>query len=209
MVAFRMSKPPLFTALLLSKPPLFTALLLVAAPSVSPAFESPLSSGVNFPDLVGRTLSGSNITVGRQDGLAKVVVMAFTGEGVKASQAWLEACREGAAARPELPSGEPLSSSPQTTVVCYDVRMVTGLPPLVRGLVEGRMRKGQKPEHRDQVVLVHKDKETWRERMMVIRDNENDPFIVMVDRQGRVQSLLQGAFNPATLKAEQAKLLAP
>jgi hypothetical protein len=86
---------------------------------------------------------------------------------------------------------------------------VTGLPPLVRGLVEGRMRKGQRPEHLDQVVLVYKDKEAWRERMMVIRDNENDPFIVMVDRQGRVQSLLQGAFNPAALKAEQAKLLAP
>jgi len=57
-------------------------------------------------------------------------------------------------------------------------------------------------------VLVYRDEKAWRDRMMVTPDNENEPFIVMVDRQGRVQSLLRGAFNPAALKAGQARLLA-
>ena len=143
-----------------------------------------------------------------RDGWAKVMVMSFTGEAAKSSQAWLEACRADPSAKLEpVPTGSsPLPA--KAGVVCYDVRMVTSLPPIVRGVAEGRMKKGQRPEHLDQIVLIHKDKDIWRDRLAVILDNQDDPFIVMVDRQGRVQSLLQGAFNPAALKAEQAKLLA-
>jgi hypothetical protein len=186
----------------------FAAFCLLAAPGLLAAFESPLSSGVTFPDLVGKTLSGSDIRVGMRDGWAKVMVMSFTGEAAKSSQAWLEACRADPSAKLEP---VPTESSPlpvKVGVVCYDVRMVASLPPIVRGVAEGRMKKGQRPEHLDQIVLIHKDKDIWRDRLAVILDNEDDPFIVMIDRQGRVQSLLQGPFNPAALKAEQAKLLA-
>jgi hypothetical protein len=186
----------------------FAALCLVAAPGFSSAFESPLSSGVTFPDLVGKALSGSEIRVGMRDGWAKVMVMSFTGEAAKSSQAWLEACRADASAKPEGDAAESSSPPVKAFVVCYDVRMVTSLPPIVRGFAEDRMKKGQRPEHLAQIVLIHKDKDIWRDRLAVILDNQDAPFIVMVDREGRVQSLLQGAFNPAALKAEQAKLLA-
>lgn len=164
------------------------------------AQESPLSSGTTFPDLAGKTLAGSDIVVGMRDGLPKVLVMAFTKDATKPAQAWLDACRADITTQPEPGSAVP-------PVACYDVRMVTSLPPLVRGFVEGRMRKGVRARDLSHVVLITKDKELWRDRLMVMPDSEDDPFIVMVDREGRVQSLLRGIFNATALKTEQAKLV--
>ncbi len=191
--------------------PLPIAVLIILSCSLSSALESPIYSGVNFPDIVGKALSGEDIRVGMHDGFPKVVVMAFTGEAAKSGQAWLEACRADETTQsPPAPSPAAPDSStkPPLPVVCYDVRMAMSLPPLVRGYFEGQKKKGQKPENLAQVVLVYKDKDAWRDRLAVILDNQDVPFIIMVDRQGRVQSLLQGAFDPAALKAEQAKLVA-
>lgn len=191
--------------------PVSAAVLVLLASSHSAALESPIYSGVNFPDIVGKALSGADVTVGMRDGFPKVVVMAFTAEAAKSGQAWLEACRadETTQAPPAPPSGAPdFSTKASLPVVCYDVRMTMSLPPLVRGYFEGQKKKGQKPENLAQVVLVYKDKDAWRDRMAVILGTQDAPFVIMVDRQGRVQSLLQGAFDPAALKAEQAKLVA-
>jgi hypothetical protein len=177
----------------------FTLLLVFAtAPAVA---QTPLSSGVPFPDLVGKTLSGADIVVGSRDGRPKVLIMAFTKDATKAAQAWFDACRVDATAHKESAPDSPL-------VVCYDVRMVLALPRPVRGFVEGRMRKDVRQQDLDRVVLVYKDKDVWRERMMVMTDSENEPFIILVDRQGRVQSLLHGPFDSVALKTEQAKLVA-
>ena len=187
------------------------ALVLALSTSAHP-LEAPLSSGLTFPDLVGRTLSGTDARVGMRDGAAKVVVMTFTKEAATSAQAWLDACRADETAQPPttpLPAA-PSSSGPLVPpVACYDVRMGQAIPRLIRGFIEGRMKKGLKPENLSRVILVYKDNEAWRDRMVVIEDNENQPFIVLVDRQGRVQSLLQGAFNAQALKAEQAKLALP
>jgi hypothetical protein len=173
-------------------------LVFATAPAVA---QTPLSSGVPFPDLAGKTLSGSDIVVGTRDGRPKVLIMAFTKEATKSAQAWFEACRVEATAQKEaVPDSAP--------VVCYDVRMVLALPKPVRGFVEGRMRKDVRQQDLDRVVLVYKDKDVWRDRMMVMTDSENEPFIILVDRQGLVQSLLQGPFNAIALKTEQAKLVA-
>ena len=162
--------------------------------------ETPLSTGVTFPDLVGKTLSGSNVVVGNKDGLPKVLVIAFTKDAIDPARAWLDACRADPSAQP--------GASPGPVVSCYDVRMVTALPPVVRGFVEGRMRKGVKARDLANVILVSKDKEDWRDRLTVMADFENDPFVIVVDRDGRVQSLLRGPFNATALKTEQAKLVA-
>jgi hypothetical protein len=188
--------------------PAFAAVLVLALTGVTQALESPLSSGVNFPDLVGKSLSGSDITVGMHDGMPKVVVMTFTRAAASPAQAWLDACRADESALPgTAPSGVDGGATPPPRVACFDVRMAQDIPRIIRGFIEGRMKKGLKPEQLARTVLVYKDKEAWRDRMVVMHHNEDEPFIVMVDRQGRVQSLLQGAFNPAALKAEQAKLL--
>ncbi len=189
----------------------FAAALVFAVPSLTHALETPIYSGVNLPDIVGKALSGTDVRVGMRDGFPKVVVMAFTGAAAKSGQAWLEACRadETTQAPPAPPPGAPDSSTKGSLpVVCYDVRMSMSLPPLVRGYFEGQKKKGQKPENLAQVVLVYKDKDAWRDRMAVILDNQDEAFVITVDRQGRVQSLLHGAFDPAALKAEQAKLVA-
>ena len=187
------------------------AALVLAVPSLTHALDSPIYSGVNFPDIVGKALSGADIAVGMRDGFPKVVVMTFTRAAAKSGQAWLEGCRADETTRAlpaPTPAAQGSTTPPPLSVVCYDVRMTMSLPPLVRGYVEGQMKKGQKPENLAQVVLVYKDKDAWRDRMAVILDNQDEPFIIMVDRQGRVQSLLHGAFDPAALKAEQAKLVA-
>jgi hypothetical protein len=173
-------------------------LVLAAAPAVA---QTPLSSGVPFPDLVGKTLSGSDIVVGTRDGRPKVLIMAFTKDATKSAQAWFDACRVDATAQK--------TAAPESApVVCYDVRMVLALPRPVRGFVEGRMRKDVRQQDLDRVVLVYKDKDLWRERMMVMTDSEDEPFVILVDRQGRVQSLLHGPFDAVALKVEQAKLVA-
>ena len=86
--------------------------------------------------------------------------------------------------------------------------MAEGMPRLVRGFAEGRMRKGVPVADRERVVLVYKNNEAWRDRLMVMKDFENDPFLVLVDRAGRVQSLLRGSFDAVALKSEQQKLAA-
>jgi hypothetical protein len=191
--------------------------LAFVAPSAPQSIERPLFSGVPFPNLVGKSLSGSNITVGMGDGLAKIMVITFTREAANPAQAWLDACRADETVQPGVvptqadapaaPGGAPVPPAPR--VVCYDVRMAQAVPFFIRGYLEGRMKKGLSPEQLARVVLVYSEKEAWRDRLVVMSNNENEPFIVMVDRQGRVQSLLQGPFNPAALKAEQAKLRLP
>lgn len=175
---------------------LLTALLGAGAVAVR-ALEGPLSSGATFPDVAGKTLAGSDITVGLKDGQAKVFVMTFTKDASKPAQAWLDACRADETAK---------GASPK--VACWDVRMAEGMPRLVRGFVEGRMRKDVPLAERERVVLVYKNNEAWRDRLMVMKDFENDPFLVLVDRAGRIQSLLRGSFDAVALKSEQQKLAA-
>lgn len=161
------------------------------------ALEGPLSSGATFPDIPGKTLAGSDVTVVMRDGQAKVFVVTFTKDAAKPAQAWLDACRADESAK-----------GPTPRVACWDVRMVEGMPRLVRGFVEGRMRKDVPVSERERVVLVYKNNEAWRDRLMVMKDFENDPFLVLVDRAGRVQSLLRGSFDAVALKSEQQKLAA-
>ena len=183
----------------------FAAVLFLAVSGLAQTPEPPIPSGLTFPDIVGKALSGSDITVGMRDGSPKVLVMTFTRGAASSAQAWLDACR---ADETTLKVPSPPDGSPPPRVVCYDVRMVQGIPRIIRGYVEGRMKKGLSPEQLAHTVLVYRDEEAWRGRMTVKPDNESEPFVVMVDRQGRVQSLLQGAFNPVALKAGQARLLA-
>lgn len=173
------------------------AAVLAAGALVAPALEGPLASGATFPDLPGKTLAGSDVTVSMRDGQAKVFVVTFTKDAAKPAQSWLDACRADESAK-----------GPTPRVACWDVRMVEGMPRLVRGFVEGRMRKGVPASDRERIVLVYKDNETWRDRLMVMKDFENDPFLVLVDRSGRVQSLLRGSFDAVALKSEQQKLAA-
>lgn len=191
------------------RPALVCALIFLAW-SAAPAAESPLSSGVPFPDLVGKSLAGADLTVDMRDGVAKVIVMTFTRGAATPAQTWLDACQadEKSQSGTEPSGAENSSAALPGRVACYDVRMVQGVPRLVRGFVEGRMKKGLGPEQLARTILVYKDKEAWRDRLLVMSHNEDQPFIVMVDRQGRVQSLLWGPFDPAALKAEQAKLVA-
>jgi len=176
--------------------PAVLAALLASGATVF-ALEGPLSSGATFPDLTGKSLAGQDRTLSMRDGKPKVLVVTFTREAAKPAQAWLDACR----------ADETAASNPPK-VACYDIRMAEGMPRLVRGFVEGRMRKGVQETQRDNVILIYKDNEAWRDRLMVMRDFENEPFLVLVDRQGRVQSLLRGAFDATALKSEQAKLAA-
>ena len=175
---------------------LLTVLLGTGAVAVR-ALEGPLSSGMPFPDIPGKTLAGSDIAVSAKYGQAKVFVMTFTKDASKAAQAWLDACRAYESAKGTSPG-----------VACWDVRMVEGMPRLVRGFVEGRMRKDVAVADRERVVLVYKNNEAWRDRLMVMKDFENDPFLVLVDRSGSVQSLLRGSFDAVALKSEQQKLAA-
>jgi hypothetical protein len=165
------------------------ALLAAAEPGDS---ERTLAPGDPFPALAGKTLAGQPLALPLPSGRATLLVLGFSREAATVMVPWLQACRS----RPD--AGMP-------AVDCYDVRMVQGIPRLVRGFVEKGMRKESPSELLDSTLLVYRDNQLWKRRLGV-RDPET-AYVVLLSSDGRVAALFEGPFEAQRLEDALSRLV--
>jgi hypothetical protein len=190
------------------------ALLVAVAAAPLAGAEEPLASGSQFPVLAGRSLIGTDVTVKADGESGRVFVISFSQDAARPAKAWLDACRAAppaASPSPPAPAGRSVPSAPPAAalprpVVCYDVRMMQGAPRLLRGFIEGRMRKGEPASRHANTVLLYRDEELWRDRFAVIEDKKDQPYIAFVDAQGRVSTLTHGPWDQGLFERERARL---
>ena len=160
---------------------LLIALVSVGLP-VAAANPGKLAEGVELPLLESVTLSGNAGTLPQDArGHGSVLVIGFSKASMQFTRPWMEGCRAAAGATPERPN-----------VLCYDVRMVEGVPRAFRGMMERQMRKGLPAELLPRTFMVYTANDTWRERLGATDDKI--AYVIGCDEEGRVRRVATGPY---------------
>lgn len=137
-----------------------------------------------LPSTAGETLSGNRIVLADAvRGHAAVLVAGFSREGGNGVGAWAKALR----ADPSL-----------AQVTVYPVAELAGAPGFIRGMIRNGMKKGLSLSEQDRFVVLTSDEPAWR-RFFVV-DTDKDPYIALIDAQGKV--LWHGHGAPANLEPQ-------
>lgn len=132
-----------------------------------------------MPRTSGETLSGKQIVLADAvHGHDAILVAGFSHEGGNGTGAWVKAIH----ADPAL-SGIPV----------YEVAEIAGAPRLIRGMIEGGMRKGVPPAEHDSFIVLTQDEKSWR-NYFEVRDDKV-PCVMAVDGGGKVLWRGHGAAN--------------
>ncbi len=147
------------------------------------------SAGTAWPAFEVDTLAGTKIKMPADAaGKVSLVVMSFSKEAGGASKAWAERyVRDGGQV--------------------YIAALLEAAPRLVRGLIRSGMRGDMPKELHGRALLIYKDEAEWKKRTGFVAGTEKQPYLILLDRQGRVQWQKHGAFSDA-LYAEMRKVAA-
>jgi len=161
------------------------ALVVAAATVVHAASDPvPLRVGQRFPLLDGAFLSGRKAALPTaSEGKVALVMMGFTYESRYPVEAWGGWFRKLTAGNPEVTS--------------FEVPMIGGLAKLGKWFIDSGMRKATPPELHENVITVYSGSGDWKKRLGVSPANENDAFLLLLDRQGTVRWTHHGAFDKA------------
>ena len=114
-----------------------------------------------------------------------MVVISFAKDASTAGASWMTVCRALAKTAP---------------VDCYEIRMLEGLPRLLRGLVEGRMRGSEPKATQRNVVLLYKGAERWQRDLGVTKKDENTPRVLVVRDTREIAAIIDTPFDPNALE---------
>jgi hypothetical protein len=121
-------------------------------------------------------------------------VFTFSRKAGQAAAAWAQAFATMDAAR---------------DAASFRVLVLGGVPRILRGLVTAGIRRGMPASLHDTTLKLFTDEDAWRARLGVREDD--DPHLVLLDRQSRVRWLYAGVCDEGSVRllAEQLTLLAP
>jgi hypothetical protein len=145
--------------------------------------------GTLWPAFEVDTLAGSKIKMPADAaGKVSLVVMSFSKDSGLASKAWAERyAKDGGHS--------------------YTAALLEAAPRLVRGLIRSGMRGDMPKEMHGRTLLIYKGEAEWKKRTGFQAGTEKQPYLILLDRQGRVQWQRHGAFSEA-LYAELRKVAA-
>lgn len=154
----------------------------------------PLRVGDPFPPLNGEFLTGRSVTLpsAGQDRVALILV-GFTYASRHPVGAWGDWFREAVGTPPG--------------VTFFEVPMIGGLAKLGRWFIDSGMRKGTPKALHEHVITVYSKTGDWKKRLGHSQANEDDAFLIVLDRDGIVRWLHHGPFEP-TRAGELASMLA-
>lgn len=142
-----------------------------------------------LPATVGETLSGKRIVLADAvRGHAVVLVAGFNKEAGDGCGAWATALR---------------SDPALTGVPIYRVAMLEQAPSFVRGAIKGGLRKGLSSAQQDNFVVLTQDDKVWQSYFSVTEDK--DPYVVLLDAEGRVRWRGYGAAKDLEPQLRAAK----
>ncbi len=155
----------------------------IATLRAGPEQES-LRFGDRLPVLKGQFLSGRDAELPRaSSGKVALVAMGFTYRSRFPVEAWASWYRATIGSR--------------TDVTFFEVPMIGGLARLGRWFIDRGMRSGTPAELHEQVITVYSGTGEWKKRVAYSADHEDDAYLIVVDRDGIVQWLHHGEFDPA------------
>jgi hypothetical protein len=156
---------------------------LLAVIALSPparAGEARLRIGDELPPLRGHFLTGraAELPVAAR-GRVALAVLGFSYGSRVAVEAWVARFRE--------------DFGSDSAVTFYEVPVMGGAARLARPFIDGGMRRGTPPALHEHVITVWGEAGAWKRRM-----GHADPdaaYLALLDREGRVLWLHQGAFD--------------
>lgn len=138
-----------------------------------------------MPSLRVTSLDGRSLVLPNPAAEVTVLVVGFSrkaGDGVKP---WADRFERDFETEPRL--------------VCYSVAVLSGVPPVIRPLVLGSIKNGTDSKDRSRLFTTFQDEEAWK--AVVGFRLPDDPYVVIVDREGRIGATLRGSFDASLYEA--------
>ena len=141
-----------------------------------------LQIGDPLPAVQGSFLTGRTVTLpAASAGKTALLLLGFTYGSRHAVEPWGEWCRKTMSGRPDL--------------TFFEMPMIGGMAKLGRWFIDRGMRKGTPEALHENVITVYTDTGDWKKRLGVTDANEDDAFLIVIDRDGIVRWLHHGPFE--------------
>ncbi len=138
-----------------------------------------------MPSLRVTSLDGQSLALPDPAADATVLVVGFSRKAGDEVKPWADRFERDFGARPRF--------------ACYSVVVLAGVPPLLRSLVLGFIKNGTDSKDRSRLFTTFQDEEAWKAVVGFGRPDE--PYVVVVDREGRIGTSLRGAFDASLYEA--------
>ena len=170
---------------------------IATAASAQPA-PKPLAIGDAFPRLEAEFLTGRKAVLpDAAKGKVAFILMGFTYDSRFAVEKWAERFKTDVRPGPH--------------VTWFEIPVIGGMGRMASWFINSGMRKGTPKEYHENVITVFGGVDRWKTAMGFSKAAENDAYMALLDREGRVQWLRHGAASDeavADLKAAVARLTA-
>jgi hypothetical protein len=166
---------------------------LAAQPATQAAAGKALAVGDMFPRLEGDFLTGRHAVLpDAAKGKLALILMGFTYDSRYAVEAWV------ARVRPEI------AGMPQVT--WFEVPVIGGMGRMASWFIDSGMRKGTPKELHENVITVYGGSGKWKSLMGFSTASEDDAYLALLDRNGRVLWLHHGAVTAEAADALKTAL---
>jgi hypothetical protein len=158
-------------------------MMSLAAVRVTASVE-PLRIGEPLPPLEGEYLTEKSAMLpAAGSGKTTLILMGFTYASRVPVEAWGQWFRDTIGVGPDR--------------TFFEVPMMGGMAKMGRWFIDRGMRKGTPPALHENVITVYANTGDWKKRLAVSSLNDKDAFLIVLDRDGRVQWLHHGPFEAA------------
>jgi hypothetical protein len=89
-------------------------------------------------------------------------------------------------------------------VTSYAIAMLEDVPSLLRGMVRGGIKKSVPSSMRRRFLTVKQDENHWKQYVGLKSDK--DPYLILLDRNGQLQWMHGGAFDPMIYGGLKARI---
>lgn len=139
-----------------------------------------LAPGAPFPAIETNSLADAKVRFpDASKGKPALAVFSFSREASEASKAW----------------GERFEKDKPGSV--YIVPVLEGAPRLIRGLIRSGMRKEIPSFLHGRTIPIYAGEKEWKARLGFKAGQDKDPFLALLDGDGKVAWLHRGPFSPA------------
>lgn len=138
-----------------------------------------------MPSLRATSLDGQSLALPNPAADATVLIVGFTRKAGDRVKPWADRFERDFGAEPRF--------------ACYSVAVLAEVPPIIRPIVLGFIRNGTKSKDRSRLFAAFQDEEAWK--AVVGFRRPDDPYVIIVDREGQIVKALCGSFDAALYEA--------
>ena len=172
---------------------IMVCLAAVASLSAQSAPLAPLKVGDPFPRLEGEFLTGRKAVLpDASAGKMALVLMGFTYQSRFVVEAWADPVRKALAAR--------------ESATFFEVPVLGGMARMGKWFIDSGMRSGTPKELHENVITVWGGVDRWKALMNFAKAAEDDAYLTLIGKDGRVRWLYRGKYSAEALDAMMAAI---